>query len=71
MSIVYRPEKIRVPGNSNSDITKDIEHLLEEQQESKETKELESVEGYVPDTVKETMEETQSVLETEKKTGEY
>ena len=70
MSIVYRPEKIRVPGNSNSDITKDIEHLLEEQQESKETKELESVEGYVPDTVKETMEETQSVLETEKKTGE-
>lgn len=70
MSIVYRPEKIRVPGNSNSDITKDIEHLLEEQQESKETKEIESVEGYVPDTVKETVKETQHVSETEIKTGE-
>ena len=70
MSIVYRPEKVSVPDNSNSDITKDIEHLLEEQKESEENKETESIEGYVPDTIKETVEETQAVSDTEKQTGD-
>ena len=65
MSIVYRPEKINVQGNS--DITKDIEHFIEGQKESAETKESEetaksketsepAIEGYVPDTIKETVE---------------
>ena len=65
MSIVYRPEKIRVPGNAttNSDLTKDIEHMIEGQ---KETESEILVEGYVPDTIK----ESESVLETENETGE-
>lgn len=60
MSIVYRPEKVEMPKNSNSDLTKDIEQqILEEKQETEA-----AVEGYVPETIV----ETEVIQETE--TGE-
>ena len=67
MSIVYRVKKASSEGGtgSNTDLTKDIEHLIEEQNETKT-----SVEGYVPDTIKETETVKETVLESEIKAGE-
>lgn len=67
MSIVYRVKKetsTESKGN-NTDLTKDIEHLIEEQNETKI-----AVEGDAPDTVKETEMVNETISESEIKTGE-